>query len=78
MSNKSSSFKLRQIYLIRSFSYLLDPKHNRAAHSPENGGESAKGNSLGALVTSRHKGHSLMCTILPSFLSLSFVWQRTR
>lgn len=76
MSNKSSRIKLSQMYLIHSFPYLLDPKHNRAAHSSENGGELAKGNSQGPLVTG-HKGHSLTGTILPSVLSLSFVWQRT-
>lgn len=53
MSNKSSRIKLSQMYLIHSFPYLLDPKPNRAAHSPENGGELAKGNSRGAF-SDRH------------------------
>lgn len=57
MSNKSCRIKLSQMYLIHSFPYLLDPKHNRAAPSPENGEECAKGNSRGALVTSA-KGNS--------------------
>ena len=57
MSNKSSRIKLSQMSLIHSFPYLLDPKHNRAAHPSENGEECAKGNSQGALVTSA-KGNS--------------------